>query len=77
MTKKRTATPRMVFALVYAENSDVVGTYDSQEEAERKLADFVESVADPSLQDEIGIRAYDDGRPVDDWQSASEILGDD
>lgn len=67
----------MVFALVYAENSDVVGTYDSQEEAERKLADFVESVADPSLPDEIGIRAYDHGRPVGDWQSASEILGDD
>jgi hypothetical protein len=61
-----------LFAVIYAENAEVVATYDSEQEASSKLAAFV---ADhPKLQDEIGLRQYDNGRPVGDWMPASEVL---
>jgi hypothetical protein len=62
----------MVFAVIYAENADVVATYGSSEEARSKLAEFV--AAHPTLEDEIGIRPYEDGRPADQWRPASELL---
>lgn len=62
----------MVFAVIYAENADVVGTYDSLEDAMSALEGFV--AAEPSLQDEIGVRPYEDGHPVGDWQPASDVL---
>jgi len=62
----------MVFAVIYAEDAQIVGTYESVEEATERLAQVVASK--PTLQDEIGIRAYEHGRPAGDWHPASEIL---
>ena len=64
----------MVFAVVYAENGDVVATYDSRADAERDLAAFVGR--DPGLQHEIGLRPYEGGRPVGAFAPASEVLAD-
>jgi hypothetical protein len=64
----------MVYALVYAENADIVATYDSYEAALTELAAFVEH--DPYLQDEIGLRPYEDGRPAGDWTPASQLVED-
>lgn len=64
----------MVFAVVYADDASVVATYASEEEATRKLSEFV--AANPTLQDEVGLRPYEDGRPAGPWTSASEVLGD-
>jgi hypothetical protein len=64
----------MIYAMLYAENGDVVATYDSWQEAERKLAAYV--TAHPEMGNEIGLRAYDSGRPAGEFRSAVEILGD-
>jgi hypothetical protein len=64
----------MVYAVVYAENGDVVATYDSQAEAVRDLKEFV--AGNPRLQDEMGLRPYENGVPAGDFKSASDVLGD-
>ena len=64
----------MVFAVVYAENGDVVGTYETRAEAARDLEAFV--AGDPALQDEIGLRPYENGRPAGDFEAASVVLAD-
>jgi hypothetical protein len=61
-----------VFAVIHAEGADVVATYESAEEASDKLAEFV--AAHPTMQDEIGLRQYEDGRPAGAWMSAAEVL---
>jgi hypothetical protein len=61
------------FVVVYAENSDVVATYSSFGEALRDLAEFVGN--DPGLQDDIGLRIYEHGRPVGRWIPASLLVG--
>jgi hypothetical protein len=64
----------VVYAMLYAENADIVGIYDSRDAA---LADLLAAVtAEPELRDELGLRALEDGRPVGEFQSASELLGD-
>jgi hypothetical protein len=60
--------------LVSAENSDVIATYASRDEALQALAKFVE--ANPRVQDELGLRIYEHGRPVGAWESASQLLGE-
>jgi hypothetical protein len=62
----------VVFALLYADNSDIVGTYSSRDEALAELASFV--AEHPELQDDVGLRPYQDGRPADDYQSATDLL---
>jgi hypothetical protein len=64
----------MTYAMVYAENGDIVGTYASEDEAVHKLAAFVNE--HPDLQDEIGLRPYKQGRPAGDFRPASEVLAD-
>jgi len=64
----------MTYAMVYAENGDVVGFYGSREDAIDKLTAFVE--LHPEFQDEIGLRPYDGGRPAGPYESAVEVLGD-
>jgi hypothetical protein len=65
----------MIYAMLYAENGDIVGTYDSRE---RAMADLVAFVREhPELQDEIGLRPYDEGRPAGDFESAAELVGED
>jgi hypothetical protein len=61
----------MVYAMLYAENADIVGTYDSFEAAASDLAEFVN--AHPGVQDEIGLRRYADGKPVGEFMPASEV----
>ena len=63
----------MVYAMLYAENGDVVATYDTWSEAQRKLAAYVR--ANPDMDNEIGLRPYESGRPAGDFRSAVEILG--
>lgn len=63
----------MVYAMLYAENADIVGTYDSRDAALADLATFANQ--HPELQDEIGLRPYQDGRPVGEFESAMELLG--
>jgi hypothetical protein len=63
-----------IYAMVYAENGDVVATYHSWAEAEAKLAAYV--TAHPEMDNEIGLRPYEGGRPSGEFRSALEILGD-
>jgi hypothetical protein len=76
MTQGRLADqePEMTFAMVYAENGDIVGTYASREAAMRDLVAFVRM--HPQLQDEIGLRPYENGRPAGEFQSASVLVGE-
>jgi len=65
----------MTCAMLYAETGDIVGTYDSRK---RAMADLVAFVREhPELQDEVGLRPYDDGRPAGDFESASQLVGED
>ena len=64
----------MTFAMLYAEDSSIVGTYESRDEALRALVAFVN--AHPHLQDEIGIRQYESGRPAGEFEPASQVVGD-
>lgn len=59
---------------VYAENGDVVGIYDTREDAVERLVAFVES--HPEIQDDIGLRPYDRGAPAGPYEPALDILGD-
>ena len=65
----------MIFAMLYAENGDIVGTYDSRDRALRDLTAFVRD--HPELQDEVGLRPYEGGQPAGDFQSASQLVGED
>ena len=62
----------MVYALIYPENADIVGTYPSREEARTELAQFVGE--HPELRAEIGLRAYEDGLPSGDFIPAERAL---
>jgi hypothetical protein len=64
----------MMYAMVYAENGDVVGMYHSREEAVERLAEFIELHAD--IQDDIGLRPYDRGLPAGPYEAAVDVLGD-
>jgi hypothetical protein len=64
----------MVYAMLYADTADIVGTYESREAA---LADLATMVAErPDLRDDLGLRPLADGRPAGEFQSASELLGE-
>jgi hypothetical protein len=60
--------------MLYAENADIVGTYESLESAAHDLAEFVN--AHPELEHEIGLRAYVDGAPVGDFMPARDVIAD-
>jgi hypothetical protein len=62
----------MVYAMLYAENVDVVGTYDSFQTAARDLAEF--AAANPDLQHEIGLRPYLAGVPAGRFIPLREVL---
>jgi hypothetical protein len=64
----------MTYAMVYAENGEIIGTYGSRDEAVRKLAAFVSEHRE--VQDEVGLRPYVNGRPAGAYEPALEILGD-
>jgi hypothetical protein len=64
----------MTYAMVYAENGDIIGTYGSRDEAVRKLAAFVTKHRE--IQDEVGLRPYENGRPAGAYEPAVEVLGD-
>ena len=55
----------MIFAMLYTDDASIVGTYKSRDEALRDLTAFVNE--HPHLQDEIGLRQYENGRPVGDF----------
>jgi len=62
----------MVYAMLYAENSDICGVYESRDAA---LADLLAAVtSEPELRDELGLRPLENGRPAGPFQSASELL---
>jgi hypothetical protein len=65
----------MTYAMLYAENGDIIGTYASRERAMRDLVAFVHK--HPELQDEIGLRPYNRGRPAGEFESASTLVGED
>lgn len=64
----------MTYAMIYAENGDIIGIYPSRDEAIRRLADFVER--HPEVQDEVGLRSYEGGRPAGAYEAAIDVLGD-
>lgn len=64
----------MVYAMLYAENGDVVGTYESYAAALDDLAAFVNE--HPGLQDEVGLRPYENGRPAGEFEPASDLVSD-
>jgi hypothetical protein len=64
----------MPYAMLYVENADIVGMYDSRDAA---LADLATMVLDrPDLRDELGLCPYENGYPSGDFQSAGELLAD-
>jgi hypothetical protein len=63
----------MTYAMLYAENADIIGTYKSMDEAMAELAQFVSD--HPDLQDDVGLRPYAGGRPVAEFRSATDLLG--
>jgi hypothetical protein len=64
----------MTYAMVYAENGDIIGTYGSRDEAVRKLAAFISE--NREVQDEVGLRPYQNRRPAGAYEPALEVLGD-
>jgi hypothetical protein len=64
----------MIYAMIYAENGDIVGTYGSRKRAMHDLLAFVRQ--HPELQDDIGLRPYEGGRPAGDFESASALVGE-
>ena len=64
----------MTYALICAENGDIIGTCASRADAIRWLAVSVQ--LHPEIQDEIGLRPYESGRPAGAYESAIEVLGD-
>jgi hypothetical protein len=64
----------LVYAMLYAENADIVGIYESRDAA---LADLLGAVTEePELRDELGLCVLENGRPVSEFQSAGELLRD-
>ncbi|HTX07686.1 MAG TPA: hypothetical protein VME22_03685 [Solirubrobacteraceae bacterium] len=61
-------------AMIYAENGDIIGTYGSREEAIQQLESLVDR--HPGVQDEVGLRPYHSGRPVGEYESEVDLLGD-
>ena len=57
----------MTYAVVYAANGDIIGTYGSRDEAVRKLAAFVSEHRE--VQDEVGLRPYVNGRPAGAYEA--------
>ena len=49
----------MTYAMLYAENGDIIGAYTLRDEAVRRLAEFVER--HPEVQDDVGLRSYEGG----------------
>jgi hypothetical protein len=64
----------VTIAMLYAENGDIVATYDSLVEAIRDLAGFIKE--HPEIEDEIGLRFYRDGKPMSPFLPASVIVGE-
>jgi hypothetical protein len=64
----------MTSAMLYADDASVVATYTSRDEALAALRAFVDK--HPEVQDEIGLRAYEDGKPAGDFQHASKLVGE-
>jgi hypothetical protein len=64
----------MTYAMVYAENGDVVGMYASREDAVERLVAFIE--LHPEIQDDIGLRPYEAGLPSGPYEPAVSVLGD-
>ncbi len=64
----------MTYAMLYAENGDIIGTYTSRDEAVRRLAEFVER--HPGVQDDVGLRSYEGGLPAGAYEPAIDVLGD-
>ena len=55
----------MKYAIAWAENGDIVGVYDRWFDAATDLASFDDA--------EVGIRPYENGLPVGDWMSATQV----
>lgn len=64
----------MTYAIVYAENADIIGVYRSRDDAVRRLAAFLQQ--HPDVQDEVGLRPYKDGHPAGAFEAATEVLAD-
>lgn len=64
----------MKYAVIYSENADVVGMYDSLAEATHVLERLV--AARPGIEDEVGLRPYEAGRPAGAFKTAAVFLGD-
>ncbi len=64
----------MTYRLIYVDNGDVVGAYDSHEDAHGALARFLEQ--HPHLDDEICIQQIDaSGRPIGDAEVGIDVAG--
>lgn len=64
----------MTYAVIYADNADIHGTYATRADAVRVLREIVGHK--PELADEVGLRPYSDGRPAGPFEAASDVLRD-
>ena len=60
-------------AMLYFENADIIGMYESWDLAREDLAAFVHE--HPEVSDEVGLRIFEDGVPAGEFVLASELLG--
>lgn len=64
----------MAYAVIYADNADIHGTYATRDEAIQALRGIVGQK--PDLADDVGIRPYAEGRPAGAFEAASAVLRD-
>jgi predicted Zn-dependent protease len=63
----------MTYAVIYAENADLIADYASRDEAEHALADICRD--DPGARNRIGLMPFDDdGMPAGDFEPAEKLL---
>jgi hypothetical protein len=62
-------------AMLYLENADIIGTYESWDEARDELVAFVHE--HPAIARDVGLRAFEDGLPSGEFVLASQLLQSD
>jgi hypothetical protein len=65
----------MTYAVVYAQNGELVADFDSQGEAVEALRDYIADY--PSVSEQVGLMVFDDeGHPAGEFVPASALTAE-
>ena len=65
----------MTYAVIYAQNGELVADFDSQDEAVEALREYVAD--NPSAGDQVGLMEFDDyGQPASEFVPASTLASE-